>query len=120
MKYIENDEQILKLGREEDPAFSNELERRVERLADHLESTLNTYPEAMIADHRYGYIKSILKQGVITHQHDRDRLYISDRIDRIVTNRFAGPLIMAAVILLLYHFTFVYSKIPVGWCEALF
>jgi ferrous iron transport protein B len=120
LKYIENDEQILKLGREKDPEFSTLLERRVERLSDHLESTLNTYPEAMIADHRYGYIKSILKQGVITHQHDRDRLYISDRIDRVATHRFAGPLLMAAVILLLYHFTFVYSKIPVGWCESFF
>jgi len=120
LKYIENDEQILKLGRDKDPEFSNELERRVERLTDHLENTLNTYPEAIIADHRYGYIKSILKQGVITHQHDRDRLYISDRIDRVATHRFAGPFIMAAVILLLYHFTFVYSKVPVGWCENFF
>jgi ferrous iron transport protein B len=120
LKYIENDDQILKLGRKKDPEFSTTLERRVERLADHLETTLNTYPEAMIADHRYGYIKSILKQGVMTHQHDRDRLYISDRIDRVVTSRFAGPLIMAAVILFLYHFTFVYSKIPVGWCGHFF
>jgi ferrous iron transport protein B len=120
LKYIENDEQIIAQGREKNPQFSERLERRVERLADHLDSTLGTYPEAIIADHRYGFIKSILKQGVITHRHDRNRLYISDRIDRIVTNRFAGPLIMVAVVLLLYHFTFVYSKIPVGWFERLF
>lgn len=120
LKYVEADEQILNLGRQANPSLSGQLEARVERLADHLEGTLNTYPEALIADHRYGYIKSILKQGVISHRHDQDRLYISDRIDRVVTNRFAGPLIMAAVILLLYHFTFVYSEVPVGWFERFF
>jgi ferrous iron transport protein B len=59
-------------------------------------------------------------QGVVTHLHDRDRLYVSDRIDRVVTHRLAGPLIMAGVILVLYQFTFVYSQTPVDWCEALF
>ncbi len=120
LKYIESDEQILEQGRLRDPAFSQTLERRVERLADHLEATLHTYPEAMVADHRYGYIKSILKQGVLTHLHDRDRLYVSDRIDRVVTHRLAGPLIMAGVILALYQFTFVYSQTPVDWCGRLF
>ncbi|MDY0325390.1 MAG: ferrous iron transport protein B [Candidatus Cloacimonadaceae bacterium] len=120
LKYIENDEQILELGRKIDSGFSGRIEARVERLADHLDETLKTYPEAMIADHRYGYIKSILKQGVISFAHARDRLYISDRIDQVVTNRFVGPLIMAAVVLLLYHFTFAYSKVPVSWCESFF
>lgn len=120
LKYIENDGQILELGRKKDATLSGKIEARVERLSDHLEETLKTYPEAIIADHRYGYIKSILKQGVISFQHAHDRLYISDRIDRVVTDRFVGPLIMVAVLLLLYHFTFVYSKMPVGWCEGFF
>jgi ferrous iron transport protein B len=74
----------------------------------------------MIADQRYGYIKSILKQGVIHHKYDRNRLYSSDRIDKVLTNRFVGPLIMLAVIAGLYHFTFTYSKLPVGWLERFF
>ncbi len=36
---------------------------------------LNKLPEAIIADHRYGYIKAILRQGVVTHKFDTDRLY---------------------------------------------
>jgi ferrous iron transport protein B len=51
----------------------------------------------MIADQRYGYIKSILKRGVIHHKYDQNRLYSSDRIDKVITNRFLGPLIMLAV-----------------------
>jgi ferrous iron transport protein B len=38
----------------------------------------------------------------------------------VLTNRFVGPLIMLAVIAALYHFTFTYSKLPVGWLESFF
>ena len=89
-------------------------------VSHHLLSTLDTYPEAMIADQRYGYIKSILKRGIIYHKYDQNRLYSSDRIDKVITNRFLGPLIMLAVIAGLYHFTFTYSEVPVGWLEIFF
>ena len=120
LKYLENDEQLLTLGRASNPELSNQIEALVEQLTDHLEDTLKTYPEALIADHRYGYIKSILKQGVLSFQQHHDRLYISDRIDQVVTHRFMGPLIMACVILFLYQFTFNYSKLPVGLLDGFF
>ena len=120
VKYMENDLQILELGHAVDPELSNRLKVRVRQVADHLKSTLDTYPEAVIADGRYGYIHSILKQGVITHSHAEDRLYLTDRIDRVLLNRFFGPIIMMAVMLGLYHFTFTYSEAPVGWFEAIF
>lgn len=120
LKYLEKDEQVIARGREASPAVSAELERVVEKVAHHLMDTLETYPEALIADHRYGYINSILKQGVITCQQDINRLQVSDRVDRVLTNRFLGPLIMAAVIIGLYQFTFTYSQVPVGWVEGFF
>ena len=120
LKYLEKDEQILKQGRCCDPELSESLSRKAAEIGDHLQKTLNTYPEAMIADQRYGYIKSILRQGIIRFKTDRQRLFVSDKIDRIVVNRFFGPLIMLAVLLGLYHFTFTYSEVPVGWLESLF
>jgi ferrous iron transport protein B len=120
LKYLENDEQILKQGRGCDPELAERLTRKAGQVSDHLQKTLNTYPEAMIADQRYGYIKSILRQGIIRVKSDQQRLFVSDRIDRIVVNRFFGPLIMLAVLLGLYHFTFTYSEAPVGWLESLF
>ncbi|MBU4288247.1 MAG: ferrous iron transporter B, partial [Proteobacteria bacterium] len=74
LKYLEKDEQILKLGQKTNPSLSKELEQVVQKVSDHLNETLDTYPEAMIADYRYGYIKSIIKQGVIRHNQDRNRL----------------------------------------------
>lgn len=120
LKYMESDKQIRAKGRKKDPAIAAKLEKIVERVTTHLQNTLDTYPEAIITDHRYGYISSILKQGVIKSHYDRERLYASDKIDRVLTNRFMGPLIMFAVILGLYHFTFTYSETPVRWLEVFF
>jgi len=63
----------------------------------------------MIADQRYGFITSILKQGVMTHTLDKNRMETSDKIDKIVTHRFLGPMLMVAVLMGLYQFTFAYS-----------
>ncbi len=120
LKYLENDEQVLSAGNEADAEVAKQLTAIVDKVADHIRMTLNSYPEAVIADHRYGYIKSILQQDVISYGGDRNRLFISDKIDKVVVNRFAGPLIMLAVLFGLYHFTFTYSEVPVAWMEGLF
>ncbi|MBW2438935.1 MAG: ferrous iron transport protein B [Deltaproteobacteria bacterium] len=120
LKYMEKDEQILNLGRKLNPELSTRLEAMVQKVSNHLLNTLDTYPEAMIADQRYGYINSILKQGVIYQKYDPNRLYSSDKIDKVLTNRFLGPIIMLVVIAGLFHLVFTYSAAPVGWLESFF
>lgn len=120
LKYLEGDSQIREKGRAHNPAVDAELQEIVERVSAHLHKTMETYPEAIIADHRYGYIKSVLRQEVITHTFDIDRLHASDRIDKVLTNRFLGPLIMLGVLLGLYKFTFTFSELPVAWLETFF
>ena len=92
----------------------------VQQSAQEIVEAIETYPEAMVADHRYGYIKSILRQGVISHVFDKDRIYASDRIDRVLTHRVVGPIIMLGVLLGLYKVTFSWSEIPVAWMESFF
>ncbi|MHB1014456.1 MAG: ferrous iron transport protein B [Desulfurivibrionaceae bacterium] len=120
LKYLEGDSQIREKGRRNDPAVDTELQEIVAKVGDHLQKTMETYPEAIIADHRYGYIKSVLRQEVITHKFDTDRLHATDRIDKVLTHRFLGPLIMLGVLLGLYKFTFTYSQLPVSWFAAFF
>jgi ferrous iron transport protein B len=120
LKYLENDEQVRNRGRMLNTQLSAQLEEIAEKVTAHLQATMDTYPEAMIADHRYGYIKSILKQDVISYGMDQDRLHLSDNIDRIAVNRFFGPLIMLAIVFGLYHFVFTFSETPVGWFESFF
>lgn len=120
LKIIENDSQIIDRVMLADSAFGQQVVSRGEELALHLRNTLDAYPEAVIADHRYGFIKSILRQGVITRIFDEDRLYASDQIDQIVTSRVLGPLLMAAILFGLYSFTFNWSGCLVDGLNSLF
>jgi ferrous iron transport protein B len=120
IKYLENDELVIEKGDSINPSISDALLQIVNTTSKHLKDTLNTYPEAMISDYRYGYITSILKQGVVKKTHEESRLEMSDKIDKVLTNRFLGPLIMAAIIYGIYQFVFSYSEIPVGLFESFF
>ncbi|MDR2550813.1 MAG: ferrous iron transport protein B [Desulfobulbus sp.] len=120
VKLLENDEQIVSKIMETYPEAGKRLSARCETIGQHLQHTLGVYPEAVIADHRYGYIKSIIHQGVVTRKFVADRLYASDKIDKVVTHRVLGPLIMAGVLYCLYTFTFSYSSVPVEWLTDFF
>lgn len=120
IKYLEQDDQIRQKGSQEDSATASLLEQKVTQISDHLQKTMDAYPEAIIADHRYGFIKSILRQGVQTHNFDTDRLYASDKIDKVLTNRLLGPVLMGMILLGLYHTTFSWSELPVSWLESFF
>jgi ferrous iron transport protein B len=118
LKYLEMDEQICARGRDQQPELAARLETLSARLNDHTQKTLDSYPEAIIADHRYGLISALVKGGVLTRKEQADRLYLSDRIDQLLTNRFWGPVIMLLVLYGVYSVTFTYSEIPVGWLGA--
>ncbi len=120
LKYLEADKQILEKGRAADSVTADKLEDIVKRVTNHIHNTMDTYPEALIADHRYGYIHSIIKHDILKRDDNNDRMYLSDKIDKILTNRLLGPVIMLLTLMGLYQFTFTYSEIPVGWCESLF
>ena len=118
LKYLEADDQVMSKGREADPDLSKKLESLASQVTDHLQKTLESYPEAIIADHRYGFITALLKGGVVTKTEKADRLYLSDQLDRVLTNRFFGPLIMLAILYVVYQFTFSFSELPVSLLES--
>lgn len=118
LKYLEADEQVLKKGRENNPELSKKLESIAHHVTDHLQKTLESYPEAIIADHRYGFISALLKGGVVKQSQKADRLYLSDQIDKILTNRLLGPICMGLILYAVYQFTFNYSQFPVSLVES--
>jgi ferrous iron transport protein B len=120
LKYLEADEEVIRKGRQKDAALSGRLEELAEQVSEHLQKTLDSYPEAIVADYRYGFISALLKQGVVKQSNKADRLYLSDQLDRVLTHRFLGPLLMMVIIFAAYKFTFTYSKAPVEWLEAAF
>ena len=60
IKYLENDDQIVEKGLSKDNATSAKLTEIVDKTTAHTQRTLDGFPEAIIANHRYGFIKSIL------------------------------------------------------------
>ena len=117
LKFLESDRKIQSEVKSTDAGLYDSLKKIAAEVTDHLKKTLDTYPEAMIADYRYGYISSIMKQGVLVHRYDENRLYMSDKIDKVLVNRLVGPIIMASVLFGLYSFTFALSEAPVAWLE---
>ena len=120
LKFLENDLVVRQLFEAD-----HELHRRLRDLADgvarHCEMTLKTQPEFLIADYRYGYISSILRQGVLTVLPDlRGRADLSDKIDTVLTHQVAGPAIMLAILYGLFSVTFAVGQVPMSWVEALF
>ncbi len=120
LKYLEDDEEILTKGkRHGGPA--QELEKFVQKTRKHCQTTLNTTPDAIIADYRYGLINSILRQGILTHETTQsERIDFSSKLDSILTNRILGPAIMFGVLYAMFQTTFTLGEIPMGWLESLF
>ncbi len=72
--------------------------------------------EAIIADDRYKYIskefkdvKTRLVDGQVKSINDiqvKDKLTISDKIDKVLTNKWAGIPIFLVILFIIFHFTF--------------
>ena len=121
LKFLEADSDIRSQCRRADLPLTEEMEAQVQDVSDHLKSTLGTYPEAVVADYRYGFIASVLRDGVITRASDTaGRIALSDRLDSVLTQQLLGPLLLLAVLLTVYEITFVLGAYPMQLVEKCF
>lgn len=71
--------------------------------------------EAIIADSRYKYISknytSCIKKNKVK---GKNHLTISDKIDKVLTNKWAGIPIFLAILLIIFHFTFSEDLLYLG------
>lgn len=116
LKYLEGDEEILRIGRSAASAAAK-IEVMVATVAGHCKNALNTYPEAIIANYRYAHITSILNKGVLVRDNLKERIRFSDRLDSVLTHPFLGPPIMAAILYSVYMITFGLGKTPLTWVQ---
>jgi len=120
LKYLEEDPEIMQIGRRANAEVAGSLEANVTEVARHCRMTLDTHPEAIIADYRYGFITSLLRQGIISRSEDRSRINFSDQADRVLTHRLLGPVIMFGVLYAMFHLTFGLGEAPLGWVQSAF
>ncbi len=117
LKCLEGDSQMTGLLNR-DPELGHRITDICHEISRHTMSTLEEEPEAIIADHRYGYIAGITKK--VVKRKIEMRLNVSDRADRILTNRILGPIIMGFILYAIYTFTFWASEMPLLWFEIFF
>lgn len=118
LKFLESDLVVRQLF-ETDAELHRRMLVMADEVARHCEKTLKTQPEFIIADYRYGYISSILRQGVLTVMPDlQDRADLSDRIDSVLTHQVAGPVIMLGILYGLFSVTFSIGQVPMEWVES--
>lgn len=120
LKILENDDIIRAQVKAVDSVAALELDAVRDTLAAHLSSTAETTPDAIISDYRYGFINSVLKDGVIRKDNTKDRLALTDKLDKVLTNTIFGPLIMLGVVYFMFWTTFIVGAYPQGWVEDFF
>ena len=120
LKLIEGDEVLRAQMEAADGETAGKLEEERSALASHLASTLETTPDAVISDYRYGFINSALRGGVVRKSSTKDRLAFTDRLDKVLTNTILGPVIMLGVVYFMFWTTFIVGAYPQGWVEDFF
>ena len=96
IKLFERDDKVL-----EKLKLSNEDSSRIEEIISTVEKELDDDSESIITNERYNYISSIIKS---IHKKGRvGNLTTSDKIDRVVTNRWAALPIFAVIMFLVYY-----------------
>lgn len=84
----------------------------------HLRKVYGDEAETVIADARYGFISGLIKD--VLQKPAIDRLTISDRIDKVVLNRWLGIPIFLAILFGMFQFTFVASSPLMDWIDKFF
>jgi len=117
IKSLEGDQPILDMIKK-DEAIGQECSKICEKINKHIKTTLDQDAESLISDYRYGYIVGITKK--VVKRKRESMLYLSDKIDGVLTNRILGPIIMLLVLYGIYEFTFRGSELPVILFEKFF
>jgi ferrous iron transport protein B len=119
LKFLEGDEKIIEAGRQTG-SLSHTLEHMAAKVEEVCERHYNSYPEAIIADYRYGFINSVLKQPEVLVFESRQRFDQSDKIDTVLTHKLFGPIIMVGMLYGIFQLTFTLGEYPMGRLEAFF
>ncbi|MDD6154432.1 MAG: ferrous iron transport protein B [Eubacteriales bacterium] len=98
IKIFERDSKILEHGA---GAFTKNDLADMEKYIEAAEKSYDDDSESIITNERYEYIGGIVAKAVKKHG-EKHAMTLSDRVDRIVTNRFLGLPIFIAVMALIY------------------
>jgi len=114
VKLLENDEDVRK--KVETIPGGTKIIRQAEASMAHLQAIFDEEAEIVIVDRRYEFINSVVER--VVRKPAIERLTISDRIDKIVTNRVLGIPIFLLAMWIVFQFTANVSGPYSDWVDG--
>ena len=114
VKLFERDEKV-----QEELALDKELLAHIEQHIADCEAEMDDDAESIITNQRYAYISTVVSKSV-KKKPRTENLTLSDKVDRIVTNRIFALPIFVLVMLLMYSLSMGTSIADGGWSIGTF
>ena len=114
VKLFERDEKV-----QEELALDKELLSHIEQHIADCEAEMDDDAESIITNQRYAYISTVVSKSV-KKKPRTENLTVSDKVDRIVTNRIFALPIFALVMFLMYSLSMGTSIADGGWSIGTF
>jgi len=102
IKLLERDSIVIE--KVQKSSQSSAIMTEVDKVAGHLHDLYDEGAEEVVANARYAYINGLMAEAVKRPAVEKETT--TDKIDRIVTNRFLAPIIFILIMFLLFHLTF--------------
>jgi len=114
IKLLEGDEKA-----EEKIRIPSDLKKEIESYRAALEKEYDNDMETVIADNRYRFISNMVSKSV-KRKSDRNELTLSDKIDKVVTNKFLAIPLFLVVMFAVFQITFgAIGSFTIDWVDAL-
>lgn len=113
LKLLENDKDIIEHVKKISGGEATVRTAAEARAA--LQKKLGEDPEMLIADLRYRFIGVLCREIVIAK--NTDAVTISDKIDKVLTNRALGLPLFLGMMWLVFNLVFTLGAFPQGWLE---
>lgn len=117
LKLLEGDDVVLKSVSR--AGGSGEILDRLGKARESLEKLFHDDPATVIVEKRYGYITGAIREAV-TVEKKSDRRDLTDKIDKVLLNKWLAYPIFALFMWLLFQVTFKLGAYPMDWIDRLF
>ena len=117
IKYLEGDTDIEKViaglpNGSEIAAARDDEEKKIQSL-------LGMNCESAIVDAKYGFIRGALAETYKRHVEEKTRFSVTDKIDAVVTNKWAAFPIFIVLLYVMFQATFTLGQYPMDWIDWL-
>ena len=117
IKFLENDKQIEGIIATLPNASEIDAARKEE--AARIENLLHVSTESAIVDAKYSFIHGALAETYVQHVEEKPKKTITDKIDAVVTNKWAAFPIFILLLYLIFQSTFTLGDYPMNWIDWL-